>query len=197
MRDEAFLMTSTRPSTPSLLQLCHHRRRLSLDTDVCSRHRLWTRRLRGRVASSFSVVELWCWNQGPRLRTQLYVFFLSLPINREFWLALLTLRPPAVYLWTFDQFLLKLAKMRNVTSLLDKPWVQLSSSLEISKERSKLTFSLCFQRSYSQHFSSDEPFYENPPPSYSFIGNALVSLAPLSRRISTSAVSPIFCRITS
>ncbi|KAL7409264.1 kinesin-like protein [Mrakia frigida] len=78
----------------------------------------------------------------------------------------------SVYLWTFDQFLLKLAKMRNVTSLLDKP-------------------------SYSQHFSSEEPFYDSPPPSYSFIGNALVSLAPLSRRISTSAVSPIFCRFTS
>lgn len=61
--------------------------------------------------------------------------------------------------------------MRNLTAFIDRP-------------------------SYSQHFSSEEPFYDTPPPDYSFIGNALLSLASLSRRLSSSSVVPIFCRYT-
>lgn len=61
--------------------------------------------------------------------------------------------------------------MRNLTTYIDRP-------------------------SYTQHFSSDEPFYDSPPPEYSFIGNALISLAPLSRRLSSSSTVPIFCRYT-
>lgn len=61
--------------------------------------------------------------------------------------------------------------MRNLTTFIDRP-------------------------SYSQHFSAEEPFYDSPPPEYSFIGNALLSLTPLSRRLSSSAVVPIFCRYT-
>jgi kinesin family protein 1 len=62
--------------------------------------------------------------------------------------------------------------MRNLTTYIDRP-------------------------SYTQHFSSDEPFYDSPPPEYSFIGNALISLAPLARRLSSSSIVPIFCRYTS
>jgi kinesin family protein 1 len=61
--------------------------------------------------------------------------------------------------------------MRNLTTYIDRP-------------------------SYTQHFSSDEPFYDSPPPEYSFIGNALISLAPLSRKLSSSSTVPIFCRYT-
>lgn len=61
--------------------------------------------------------------------------------------------------------------MRNLTTFIDRP-------------------------SYSQHFSSEEPFYDTPSPDYSFIGNALLSLAPLSRRLSSSSIVPIFCRYT-
>lgn len=61
--------------------------------------------------------------------------------------------------------------MRNLTVFIDRP-------------------------SYSQHFSSEEPFYNSPPPEYSFVGNALVSLAPLSRRLSSTSTVPIFCRYT-
>lgn len=63
-------------------------------------------------------------------------------------------------------------RMRNLTTYIDRP-------------------------SYTQHFSSDEPFYDSPPPEYSFIGNALISLAPLARRLSSSSTVPIFCRYTS
>ena len=49
---------------------------------------------------------------------------------------------------------------------------------------------------YSQHFASDEPFFESSPPEYSFIGNTLVSLACLSRGLSSTATLPIFCRYT-
>ena len=56
--------------------------------------------------------------------------------------------------------------MRNLTTYIDQP-------------------------SYTQYFSSDESFYDTPPPEYSFVGNSLISLAPLSRRLSTV---PIFCR---
>lgn len=61
--------------------------------------------------------------------------------------------------------------MRNLTTYIDRP-------------------------SYTRHFSSDEPFYDTPPPEYSFIGNSLISLAPLSRRLSSTSTVPIFCRYT-
>ena len=80
-------------------------------------------------------------------------------------------RHNAIYVWSLDRLQQQLQRMRNLTTFIDRP-------------------------SYSQHFSSEEPFYDSPPPDYSFIGNALLSLAPLSRRLSSSSVVPIFCRYT-
>jgi kinesin family member 1 len=80
-------------------------------------------------------------------------------------------RHNAVYAWSLDRLRQQVQRMRNLTSFVDRP-------------------------SYSQHFSSEEPFYNSPPPEYSFVGNALVSLAPLSRRLSSTSVVPIFCRYT-
>lgn len=80
-------------------------------------------------------------------------------------------RHNAIYVWSLDRLQQQLQRMRNLTTFIDRP-------------------------SYSQHFSSEEPFYDSPPPEYSFIGNALLSLAPLSRRLSSSSLVPIFCRYT-
>ncbi|KAI0922064.1 hypothetical protein AcV5_000508 [Taiwanofungus camphoratus] len=80
-------------------------------------------------------------------------------------------RHDAIYVWSLDRLQQQLQRMRNLTTFIDRP-------------------------SYSQHFSSEEPFYDSPPPEYSFIGNALMSLAPLSRRLSSSSIVPIFCRYT-
>lgn len=80
-------------------------------------------------------------------------------------------RHNAIYVWSLDRLQQQLQRMRNLTTYIDRP-------------------------SYTQHFSSDEPFYDSPPPEYSFIGNALISLAPLSRRLSSSSTVPIFCRYT-
>ncbi|KAF8629621.1 hypothetical protein AX15_003358 [Amanita polypyramis BW_CC] len=80
-------------------------------------------------------------------------------------------RNNAIYTWSLDRMQQQLQRMRNLTTYIDRP-------------------------SYTQHFSSDEPFYDLPPPAYSFIGNALFSLAPLSRRLSSSSMVPIFCRYT-
>lgn len=77
----------------------------------------------------------------------------------------------AIYTWSLDRLQQQLQRMRNLTTYIDRP-------------------------SYTQHFSSDRPFYDTPPPQFSFIGNALISLAPLSRRLSSSSVVPIFCRYT-
>ncbi|KIM22680.1 hypothetical protein M408DRAFT_28519 [Serendipita vermifera MAFF 305830] len=77
----------------------------------------------------------------------------------------------AIYVWSLDRLHQQLQKMRNLTSFIDRP-------------------------QYSQHFSSAQPFYDSPAPEYSFIGNALVSLAPLSRRLSSTSTVPIFCRYT-
>ncbi|KAF8521852.1 hypothetical protein JB92DRAFT_1766894 [Gautieria morchelliformis] len=49
---------------------------------------------------------------------------------------------------------------------------------------------------YSQHSSAEAHFYDSPPPEFSFIGNALISLAPLSRRLSSTFTVPIFFRYT-
>ncbi|KAG6845825.1 hypothetical protein H0H87_002513 [Tephrocybe sp. NHM501043] len=81
-------------------------------------------------------------------------------------------RHNAIYSWSLDRMQQQLQRMRNLTTYIDRP-------------------------SYTQHFSSDEPFYDSPPPEYSFIGNALISLAPLTRRMSSSSTVPIFCRYTS
>lgn len=80
-------------------------------------------------------------------------------------------RHNAIYVWSLDRMQQQVQRMRNLTTYIDRP-------------------------SYTQHFSSDEPFYNSPPPEYSFIGNALVSLAPLSRRLSSTSTVPIFCRYT-
>ncbi|KAI0075401.1 kinesin-domain-containing protein [Panus rudis PR-1116 ss-1] len=80
-------------------------------------------------------------------------------------------RHNAIYMWSLDRLNKQVQRMRNLTAFIDRP-------------------------SYSQHFSSEEPFYDNPPPEYSFIGNALISLAPLARRLSSTSVVPIFCRYT-
>ncbi|KAF8521824.1 hypothetical protein JB92DRAFT_3110910 [Gautieria morchelliformis] len=53
--------------------------------------------------------------------------------------------------------------MRNLTTFTDRP-------------------------AYSQHSSAEVPFYDSPPPEFSFIGNALISLAPRSRRLSSLAI---------
>ncbi|KAF8075903.1 kinesin-like protein [Lyophyllum atratum] len=81
-------------------------------------------------------------------------------------------RHNAIYSWSLDRMQQQLQRMRNLTTYIDRP-------------------------SYTQHFSSDEPFYDSPPPEYSFIGNSLISLAPLARRLSSSSTVPIFCRYTS
>ena len=80
-------------------------------------------------------------------------------------------RHNAIYAWSLDRLRQQVQRMRNLTSFVDRP-------------------------SYSQHFSSEEPFYNSPSPEYSFVGNALISLAPLSRRLSSTSVVPIFCRYT-
>lgn len=80
-------------------------------------------------------------------------------------------RHNALYLWSLDRLQQRLQRMRNLTAFIDRP-------------------------AYSQHFSAEEPFYDSPPPEYSFIGNALVPLAPLSRRLSSTYTVPIFCRYT-
>ncbi|KAA1465952.1 kinesin-like protein [Dentipellis sp. KUC8613] len=80
-------------------------------------------------------------------------------------------RHKAIYVWSLDRLQQQVQRMRNLTTFIDRPM-------------------------YSQHFSSEEPFYNSPPPEFSFIGNALVSLAPLSRRLSSTSTAPIFCRYT-
>ncbi|KAG8900937.1 kinesin-like protein Klp8, partial [Tulasnella sp. 403] len=80
-------------------------------------------------------------------------------------------RHNSIYMWSLDRLNQQLQRMRNLTSFIDRP-------------------------SYAQHFSTTEPFYDVPAPAYSFIGNALVSLAPLARRMSYTSIVPIFCRYT-
>lgn len=78
----------------------------------------------------------------------------------------------AIYTWSLDRLEQQLQRMRNLTTYIDRP-------------------------SFTHHFSSDEPFYDLPPPQFSFIGSALVSLAPLSRQLSWTTIAPVFCRYTS
>ncbi|KAG8881779.1 kinesin-like protein Klp8 [Tulasnella sp. 331] len=80
-------------------------------------------------------------------------------------------RNSAIYTWSLDRLHQQLQRMRNLTSFIDRP-------------------------SISRHFSSSEPFYDSLAPAYSFIGNSLVSLVPLGRKLSSTSILPIFCRYT-
>ncbi|KAH8985868.1 P-loop containing nucleoside triphosphate hydrolase protein [Lactarius hatsudake] len=53
-------------------------------------------------------------------------------------------RHNAIYVWSLDRLRHQMQRMRNLTSFIDRP-------------------------SYSQHFSSEEPLYNSPPPEYSFV----------------------------
>ncbi|EJD54101.1 kinesin-like protein [Auricularia subglabra TFB-10046 SS5] len=77
----------------------------------------------------------------------------------------------AIYVWSMDRMQQQVQRMRNLTTFIDRP-------------------------TYSQHFSSEEPFFDVPAPEYSFIGNALISLAPICRKLSSTSTVPIFCRYT-
>ena len=77
----------------------------------------------------------------------------------------------STYVWSIAKFEQRLQKMRNLYTFIDRP-------------------------EYSQHFNWADPFYETPNPSYSFVGNALVPLNPLSRHISTKYRMPIYNRHT-
>ncbi|PWN46193.1 putative kinesin-3 motor protein [Ceraceosorus guamensis] len=75
------------------------------------------------------------------------------------------------YIWSLPKLEARLAKMRNLYSFIDRP-------------------------EYSQHFNWADPFYEVPAPSYMFIGNALLPLCPLARKVSAKYRLPILSRHT-
>ncbi|CAD6899738.1 unnamed protein product [Tilletia controversa] len=77
----------------------------------------------------------------------------------------------SVYVWSVAKLEQRLQKMRNLYAFIDRP-------------------------EYSQHFNWADPFYEDPPPTYTFIGAALAPLNPVSRQISSKFRAPIICRHT-
>ncbi|CAO1639083.1 unnamed protein product [Sympodiomycopsis kandeliae] len=72
----------------------------------------------------------------------------------------------SVYIWSLAKLEQRLQKMRNLYTFIDRP-------------------------EYSQHFNWADPFYENPAPSYTFLGAALVPLLPLTQRESAKYRLPI------
>ncbi|KAI5480411.1 hypothetical protein MNV49_000986 [Pseudohyphozyma bogoriensis] len=78
----------------------------------------------------------------------------------------------AVYVWSLHKFQQRLQQMRNLYKFIGTE--------------------------YSQHFSWEDPFYETPSPpgGYSFVGSAIVSLAPLSRNLPSKNQLQIFSPYT-
>ncbi|KDN52110.1 kinesin-domain-containing protein [Tilletiaria anomala UBC 951] len=70
------------------------------------------------------------------------------------------------YTWSIAKLEDRLQKMRNLYMFLDRP-------------------------EYSRHFNWADPFYEAVPPGFIFIGQALVPLAPLARRVTSSYRIPL------
>lgn len=81
-------------------------------------------------------------------------------------------RNQAIYVWSLPKLLQRLQQMRNLYKFIGTP--------------------------YSEHFSWEDPFYESPPlpGGYSYVGYALVSLAPLSRNLPSSNTVQIFSPYT-
>lgn len=75
------------------------------------------------------------------------------------------------YVWSLAKLEQRLQKMRNLYTFIDRP-------------------------EYSQHFNWADPFYEDPSPTYTFVGNCLVPLCPLSHQVSSTYRLPIVSRHT-
>lgn len=82
-------------------------------------------------------------------------------------------RNRAICTWSLAKLQQRLQQMRNLYQWIDKP-------------------------EYSQHFSWEDPFYESPPlpGGFSFVGSALVSLAPLSRNLPSTNTLQLFSPYT-
>ncbi|KAF9948553.1 kinesin-like protein Klp8, partial [Mortierella alpina] len=77
----------------------------------------------------------------------------------------------AIYIWSLEKLKVRLHRMRNLYSFVDRP-------------------------QYRKHFNMEDPFYESPAPRYSFIGSASTSLQSLLRMQFSESVLPILCRTT-
>ncbi|CAB5354698.1 unnamed protein product [Rhizophagus irregularis] len=74
-----------------------------------------------------------------------------------------------VYVWSLDKLKARLQKMRNLYNFIDRP-------------------------QYSKHFNWEDPFYENPCPSFTFIGSASVGLTSLLMKTEYEQNAPVVCR---
>ncbi|CAG8552603.1 7639_t:CDS:10 [Ambispora leptoticha] len=74
-----------------------------------------------------------------------------------------------VYIWSLDKLKNNLQKMRNLYNFIDRP-------------------------QYSKHFNWEDPFYENPPPQFTFIGSAAIGLTCLLWKTEHEQEVPVFQR---
>ncbi|KAF9955154.1 kinesin-like protein Klp8 [Mortierella alpina] len=77
----------------------------------------------------------------------------------------------AIYVWSLEKLKVRLHRMRNLYSFVDRP-------------------------QYRKHFNMEDPFYESPAPRFSFIGSTTTSLRSMLRMQSSESVLPILCRTT-
>ncbi|KAF9941291.1 kinesin-like protein Klp8 [Mortierella alpina] len=77
----------------------------------------------------------------------------------------------AIYVWSLEKLKVRLHRMRNLYSFVDRP-------------------------QYRKHFNMEDPFYESPAPRFSFIGSASISLRSLLRMQFSESALPILCRTT-
>lgn len=80
-------------------------------------------------------------------------------------------RNSCLYLWSIERLQHRVQQMHRLYSLLDKP-------------------------SYSSHFNLEDPFYQDSPPTHSFIGTAFFPLAPLAKKLLLASSLRIFSRYT-
>ncbi|KAL9553778.1 hypothetical protein MBANPS3_003124 [Mucor bainieri] len=77
-----------------------------------------------------------------------------------------------VYVWSLEKLKARLHKMRNLRHFIDRP-------------------------QYRKHFNWEDPFYELPCPTYSFVGSASVSVRNLTRKQQAyESCVEILCRTT-
>ncbi|CAG8500612.1 8584_t:CDS:10 [Ambispora gerdemannii] len=74
-----------------------------------------------------------------------------------------------VYIWSLDKLKHRLQKMRNLYNFMDRP-------------------------QYSEYFDWEDPFYENPAPQFTFIGNAAIGLTCLLWKTEHEQEVPVFQR---
>ncbi|KAK9767804.1 hypothetical protein K7432_002085 [Basidiobolus ranarum] len=86
-------------------------------------------------------------------------------------IKVIDMKHEVIYIWSIEKLKTRLQRMRQLYNYIDQP-------------------------TYRKHFNFEEPFYENPPTGFTFIGSAAVHMKNLLWKVPQQHDIPVLCRYT-